>query len=414
MKRTVAIVGGGPAGLAAATELRRMGVERVVVFERERDPGGIPRHCAHQGFGIRDLRSLLSGPSYARRRAQLAAAAGAEIRTRTTVTGWGTDGELELTSPTGRAEFTADAILLATGCRERPRSARLIPGTRPAGVMTTGTLQQLVHLRGVAVGSRAVVVGAEHVSFSALATLSHAGVRTVCMTTEQAHHQSFELFRMGARLRYGLRLRTQSRLTAIHGGTRVEAVELTDLATGDAELVGCDTVVLTADWIPDHELAALGGIDLDRATRGPAVDGALRTSRTGVFAAGNLLRGAETADVAALEGRHAARRIVRHLAGGGWPQRRLAINVQAPLAWITPNIAADDPTIPPRGVHLVRAATFVPDRELLVTQGDRNIWRGPVSRLQPGRSGTLPAASLAGIDPSGTAVEIRVSSPSGP
>ena len=145
----VVIVGGGPAGLAAALALRRRDVPDVLVLERETAPGGIPRHAQHQGFGLRDLRRPLSGPSYARRYSELAAAAGVELRTETMVTGWVPGGPLELTGPRGREQLEPAAVVLATGCRERPRSARLVPGSRPEGVMTTGTLQQLVYLKGL-------------------------------------------------------------------------------------------------------------------------------------------------------------------------------------------------------------------------------------------------------------------------
>ncbi|MGH2743625.1 MAG: FAD-dependent oxidoreductase, partial [Pseudonocardiaceae bacterium] len=140
----VAVVGGGPAGLAAAVELRRRGAGEVVVLEREAEAGGIPRHAKHQGFGLRDLRRPLSGPAYARRYAELAREAGVEVLEETMVTGWAASA-LELTSPRGRSRLEPAAVVLATGCRERPRSARLVPGSRPAGVMTTGMLQQLVY-----------------------------------------------------------------------------------------------------------------------------------------------------------------------------------------------------------------------------------------------------------------------------
>ena len=187
--------------------------------------------------------------------------------------------------------------------------------------MTTGMLQQLVYLAGERVGSRAVVVGAEHVSFSALLTLEHGGARTVAMTTELPRHQSFALFRAGAAARFRVPLLTGTAVTAIHGGARVEAVELTEVATGRVRRIDCDTVVFTADWIPDHELAVLAGAELDPGTRGPVVDSRLRTTRPGLFACGNLLHGAETADVAALSGRHVAAGVLDRLGGGAWPER---------------------------------------------------------------------------------------------
>ena len=131
MNVDVLIVGAGPAGLAAAAELRRLGIGRVLVAEREETPGGVPRHCAHTGFGLRDLHRVMAGPGYARRYADAAARAGADIRAGTTVTGWAGPRTVTMTSARGLETVSAAAVLLATGCRERPRPARLVPGDRP-------------------------------------------------------------------------------------------------------------------------------------------------------------------------------------------------------------------------------------------------------------------------------------------
>src|SRR4051812_5173934 len=406
---SVVVVGGGPPGLAAAIELRRRGVEDVLVLEREREPGGIPRHSDHAGFGARDLRRLTSGPRYARRYAELAAAAGARIARETMATGWTADGALEVTSAQGRTEIAAAAVILATGCRERPRAARLVPGTRPAGVMTTATLQQLVHLRHETVGRRAVVVGAEHVSFSAVATLAEGGARTVAMVTEHPRHQSLAAFRAGAAARYRAPLHTRTAVTDIAGRARVEAVELTRVDTGETRRVACDTGVSPADWIPDHELAGLAGIALDPGTRGPVVDTALRTARRGVFAAGNLDHGAEPADVAALGGRHAGAAAADFLAGGSsWPERRVPIRCAPPLRWIAPNAIAPGAGPPPRGRFALRAGAFIRAAEIEVAQDGRALWRGRLRRVQPGRSAALPADWPAAVDAGGGPVLVRV------
>ena len=409
----VAVVGGGPAGLAAAIQLRRRGVRDVVVLERDVEPGGIPRHAEHQGFGLRDLRRPLSGPAYARRYAELAREAGVEVLAETMVTGWGGAAAtatlaLELTSPRGRSTLEPAAVVLATGCRERPRSARLVPGSRPAGVMTTGMLQQLVYRCGLEAGRRAVVVGAEHVSFSAILTLAHGGARTVALTTELPRHSSLEAFRAGARLRYGVPVWTRTRITGISGRERVEAVELTDLDSGRTREVACDTVVFSADWIPEHELAVTAGVELDRGTRGPAVDAALRTSRPGVFAAGNLLHGAEQADVAALSGRHAAAGVARYLEDGDWPRKRVPIICEDPLGWIAPNVAAAG--APPRGRFLLRAGDFLRAPRLEIVQDGRTLWKGRLARLMPGRSTRLPHGWTARVDPEGGEVRVRLPS----
>jgi thioredoxin reductase len=408
---SVVVVGGGPAGLAAARELGRLGVPDVVVIERERQAGGIPRHAVHQGFGLRDLRRPLSGPAYGRRLAAFASRAGAELRAETMVTGWSPEGPLELTGPRGRELLEPDTVILASGCRERPRSARLVPGSRPAGVITTGTLQQLVYLKGEHIGGRALVVGAEHVSFSALLTLTHGGAQPVGMTTELARHQSLAAFRAGAAVRFRAPLWTRTRVSAIHGRPRVEEVELTDLDGGGTRSVACETVVFTADWIPDNELAVMGGLELDPATRGPVVDEALRTSRPGVFAVGNLLHGAEQADVAALSGRHAAAAVARFLAGGGWPERRVRIGCRAPLAWVSPTALAGGP--PPRARFLVRSREFLRHPRIEIAQDGRPLWSGRLARLVPGRSGRLPDEWTARADPEGGPVTVLVASARG-
>jgi thioredoxin reductase len=407
---TVVVVGGGPAGLAAALELRRRDVSDVLVLERETASGGIPRHAAHQGFGLRDLRRPLSGPAYARRYAELASRVGAEVRTDTMVTGWSPDGPLELTGPAGLETLDPDAVVLATGCRERPRSARLVPGSRPEGVYTTGALQQLVYLKKIRPGSRALVVGAEHVSFSALLTLAHGGASAVGMVTELPHHQTFAVFRAGAGLRFGTPLWTRTAVSAIHGRPRVEEVELTDLDNGSTRSVACDTVVFTADWIPDHELAVMAGLAMDPGTRGPMVDTALRTSRPGVFAAGNLLHGAETADVAALSGRHAGAAAATFLATGEWPAARVPLECEPPLHWISPNAIAPSSAPPARGRFLLRSHEFLRRPRVEIVQDGRLLWAGRLARLVPGRSARLPHDWTSAVEPGGGPLRVRLAS----
>jgi thioredoxin reductase len=386
---SVVIVGGGPAGLACALELRRRGVPNIVVLDREARAGGIPRHCAHQGFGLRDLHRALAGPPYARRYVELARRAGAEVIEEAMVTGW-SGGALEVTSPAGRETLRPDAVVLATGCRERPRSARLVPGSRPEGVMTTGLLQQLV-ARGLPVGKRAVVVGAEHVSYSAVLTLVHAGARVVGMTTELPQPQTLAAFHIAATLRYRLPVWTRTAVSGIHGRPRVEEVELTDLGSGTTRRVACDTVVFTAGWVPDHELAVAAGIELG------AVDTGLRTERPGVFAAGNLLHPAEPADIAALSGRHAA---IALAAAGDWPSSRVPIVCEEPLLWISPPAVSAARDLPPRGRFLLRSSVFLRRARIEIRQDGRILWRGRVS-LRPGRSAALPADWIAAVDPEG-------------
>jgi thioredoxin reductase len=413
MKRSdvdVLVVGGGPAGLAAAVELRRAGIPRVRVVDRDREIGGVPRHCHHTGFGLLDMASCLSGPAYARERRDRARDAGATLSPETTATAWLGPTALGLTGPDGLEEVSARAVLLATGCRERPRAARLVSGSRPAGVFTTGSLQQLFYLHGVRVGRRAVVVGAEHVSFSAAHTLSSAGVDVAALVTDLDDHQTVPLFRFAIATLGRIPLLVRTRLTRILGHRRVEGVEVRS-ADDEARVIPCDTVVFTGDWIPEHELACLGGIGIDKGTLGPVVDAALRSSVPGVFVAGNLLRGAETADVAAIEGQAAAGAIHRYLREGVWHEQASSaqLHVEPPLAWICPNVITSPPLAPPRQRFVLRSARFVDSARLEVRQGTRLLHAQRAGRLVPNRPIALAASWLErAIVPSPERVVVRV------
>jgi hypothetical protein len=196
-------------------------------------------------------------------------------------------------------------------------------------------------------------------------------------------------------------------VSAIHGRERVERIELTGLDSGRVRDVACDAVVFSADWIPDHELAVMAGVELDPGTRGPAVDPALRSSRAGVFAAGNLLHGAEQADVAALSGRHAAAGVARYLADGDWPAERLPIGCEPPLGWIAPNVVGAE--VPARGRFALRANEFLRAPGIEIVQGERRLWSGRLARLMPGRSSGIPHGWTARVEPGGGAVRVRLS-----
>lgn len=185
--------------------------------------GGIPRHSNHPGYGVRDLRRFISGPAYARRLTATARVAGAVLQTSAMVTGWAGERTLEITSPAGRRRLQAGAVVLATGARERPRPARLIPGDRPDGVYTTGQLQNLVHLYHAEIGRRAVVIGAELVSWSAVLTLRAA--------------EFYAAVRAAGRLAFGVPVATRTRVTRINGKSRVESVEIENLDRGSRRTV---------------------------------------------------------------------------------------------------------------------------------------------------------------------------------
>jgi L-2-hydroxyglutarate oxidase LhgO len=419
----VLIVGAGPAGIAAALELKKLGIKGIVVAERESEAGGIPRQCGHIGFGIGDLHRVMTGPSYARKYREMAASAGIKIHTNTTITGWNFSlipnpsalgrGEhlvLNLTSPERLGTVETKAVLLATGVRERPRAARLVPGSRPQGVFTTGSLQRFVYEHHLPVGKRAVIVGAEQVSLSVVLALLHAGVKVINMITELPHHQLYLPLLLPAKILYADLLArtpilTNTRISNILGCQRVQGIEVTSLDSGKSKTIECDTVVFTGDWIPENELARRGRVETGKPYLGPQVDGQFRTSQVGVFAAGNLLRGVETADWAALEGRLAGRSIARYLGTTEWNRNRLELKCEAPLEWICPNVISP-------GVRMdrfrFRSREFRQKATVQLMQGGRVLYQKSLSRLMANVSLNLEGNWVEEVDFTGEPVKLVV------
>jgi thioredoxin reductase len=393
----VLVVGAGPAGLSAAHELAARGVGPVVVVDREAVAGGVPRHCDHTGFGLQDLHRSMNGPSYARHLAARATGVGVILRLSTTVAGVTPHGTATLIGPSGLEEVRPGVVLLATGARERSRSARLVPGDRPAGVFTTGQLQQWV-LADLPVGRRAVVVGAEHVAYSAVLTLRHAGVTTVAMVTDLPRHQTVRAFAVAVRIGLQVPLRTSSRMGALHGHGRLEAVDVVNLETGSVDRIDADTVVFTGDWVPDHELARRMEVATDPTTGAPRTDGWGRTSRPGVLAAGNLVH--------PMGGRAAGRRLAENLTLGLRPTAAgVAMTVARPLSSVVPAVV--DPVDRPSRL-LVRTDTFTGHRLLVARQGGRQIGRARLRHSVPHRSLGVPGRVLAEMTSDGGPVELTL------
>jgi hypothetical protein len=257
-------------------------------------------------------------------------------------------------------------------------------------------------------------VGSELVSWSAVMTLREAGCKTVLMTTEYAHDEAYLAFAVAGRLRLGVKATTRTRVARIIGRRRVEGVEIENLDTGDRTIVPCDTVVFTGDWIPDHELARLAALDIDPGTKGPSIDTALRTSRPGVFAVGNLVHPVDTADVAALDGGHVATHVVRYLTGTERtghlrenPTAGALIRADEPFTWVAPNRLAPDAIAPSRGRLLLWPTERVHRPVVEIRQGDATIARRRVPwPAAPGRVFRVPWSVLSDADPRGGEIHI--------
>ena len=389
----VLIVGAGPAGMAAALELTKLGLKKIIIVDRDKQGGGVPRLSHHTGFGFRDIHRVLSGPSYANFYIKKIKDTNISLMIETTVTGWESNNKLKITTPAGLGYITANTVLLTTGCRERPRSARLIPGSRPQGIYNTGSLQDFVFEYNKAVGKKAVIIGAELVSYSAIHTLKKAGCKPILMTTEFENHQAFFPYLFykwwSSSILNNVPLEKNCMISNIYGKDRVEGIELTNNKTSEKKNIACDTVILTGDWIPDHELARLGKIKINKNTNGPEIDAQFRTSHKGVFAAGNLLRGAEPSDIAALEGRHAAKSIKNYFENGKWFDNRISITVNDPIKWISPNALELNSYALPLNRFIFRVSDFCKNKTLVIKQADNILYRQTYKQLGPNHSKSL-------------------------
>lgn len=330
----VVIVGAGPAGLSAAVELRALGVASVLVLDREAQPGGVPRLCGHSPYGLREFHRPMLGPAYAERLAARARAAGADIRTGVTVTALRPGPLVAVSSDAGLAEISARLVLIATGVRESSRAARLIGGTKPGGVLSTGALQGLVYGHGLRPFRRPVVLGSELVAFSALLTCRHAGIRPVAMIEPSLQITARCPADLLPRL-LGVPLRLNTRIVAIEGRDSVDAVVV---ASGDREdRIETDGVLVTGAFRPEATLIRASHLAYDPLTGGPEVDQSGRCSDPAFFAAGNLLRPVETAGWCWAEGRAVARAMAAQIARQGSPEpgTRIALSGDA-LAYAMP------------------------------------------------------------------------------
>ena len=307
----VAIIGGGPSGLSAAIELKRLGISRVIVLERENEAGGIPRHCGHPPFGMREFKRILTGSTYAKKLVTTAIAAGVEIHVLTTVVEARPNGELLVLTAKGIKSIMPRRVIYSTGVRERPRSARLISGDRVAGVLNTGALQSMIYLNGCKPFNRPVIIGTELVSFSAIMTCRHAGIKPVAMIEEREQPTARFPSSLYPRI-IGIPFLLDTKLLSIRGTKQVEAVEVE--TKGQRHRIECDGVILSGNFTPEASLARCGHLIVDPATGGPMVDQQGRCSDPAYFSTGNLLRPVETAGWCWNEGRLTGRLVAEDLA----------------------------------------------------------------------------------------------------
>ena len=316
----IAIVGGGPAGLAAALAAKKAAPDAsVIVLERDRRLGGILQQCIHNGFGLHYFGEELTGPEYAARFADELAKTDVDVWADTMVLSISRDRVLTCVGAAhGLRKVSAGAVVLAMGCRERTRGALSIPGTRPAGVFTAGTAQRLVNMEGVMPGKEVVILGSGDIGLIMARRMTWEGARVRLVAEIMPYSSGLNRNIVQCLRDNGIPLKFNHTVTAIHGAERVTGVTVAEVdpATrrpipGTEFEVPCDTLLLSVGLIPENELSAACGVEMDRVTSGAVVDENRQTSVPGVFACGNVLHVHDLVDnvseEAAIAGAAAAR-----------------------------------------------------------------------------------------------------------
>ena len=310
----VAIIGGGPAGMSAACAAKEAGAENVLVIERDKYLGGILQQCIHNGFGLHRFGEELTGPEYAERYENFVKELNIEVMTDTMVMDLSADKVLTcVNEERGRFEIQAKAVVLAMGCRERPRGALNVPGERPAGVITAGTAQKFVNIKGYMPGRKIVILGSGDIGLimARRMTLEGASVKAVCEIMEDSGGLTRNIVQC---LRdFDIPLKLHHTVTQIYGKSRVEGVTVSQVDSnlkpipGTEEYISCDTLMLSVGLIPENELSKKAGIQMDPKTKGPIIDENKGTSVAGIFACGNVTKVHELVDFVSKEGEIAGR-----------------------------------------------------------------------------------------------------------
>ena len=296
IKHDIVIIGGGPAGMAAAVAAYDNGVRDVVIIDREEKLGGILKQCIHNGFGLHKLGKELTGPEYAAHYEKAVADRGIKVFYETMVTDISEDRIVTAQSTEGILKIEAKAVVLAMGCRERSRGALNIPGTRPAGVYSAGTAQKLINCMGYSVGKRVVILGSGDIGLIMARRMSLQGAKVEAVCEIMPYSGGLTRNIVQCLEDFGIPLYLSTTVAEIHGRERVEGVTIAQVdekrrvIEETKRYIPCDTLLLSCGLIPENELTSLAGIPLSAVTSGALVDEHRHTEREGIFACGNVLQ----------------------------------------------------------------------------------------------------------------------------
>lgn len=385
INKELVIVGAGPAGLAAAIEAKKKGIEDILVIERESIAGGILNQCIHDGFGLMKFNTALTGPEYAQKYIDEAAGLQIEILTDTMVQDISKDRVVTTISSKGLMQYRAGAVILAMGCRERTRGAICIPGTRPAGVFTAGVVQNLVNIRNVMVGKDVVILGSGDIGLIMARRLTLEGANVLAVVEKLPYSSGLQRNITQCLDDFNIPLLLSHTVTKIEGQQRVKSVTISkvdcqgNVIRGTSQKIECDTLILSVGLIPENELSQNAGILLDNITGGSSVDENLQTNVPGIFACGNVLQVHDLVDYVSEEGEVAAGSAAAFLKESRFVASDINVEAGSGIRYVLPQKISVKKDI----TFSMRVGAPCKNKTIIFKDGNRQIKKKTLKSLSP-------------------------------